>query len=99
MLTFDFDAEALWTSRDPKNARRPGVLSQGRYGAKVGVPKILETPAEADLRGTYFIPGWTVAAPRDDRFHPNLPGRLVRDGAGGRGGLVRRSRNRRLTPQ
>lgn len=39
MLTFDFDAETLWTSRDPDNAHRPGVLSQGRYGATVGVPK------------------------------------------------------------
>ena len=38
MLTFDFDAETLWTSRDERNWNRPGVLSQGRYGAKVGVP-------------------------------------------------------------
>ena len=43
MLTFDFDAETLWMARDPENARRPGILSQGNYGAKVGVPKILET--------------------------------------------------------
>src|SRR5689334_14478234 len=42
-LTFDFDAETLWLARDPENARRPGILSQGTYGAKVGVPKILET--------------------------------------------------------
>lgn len=60
MLTFDFDAETLWTSRDPNNANRPGVLSQGRYGAKVGVPKILEELHQADLKGTFFIPGWTV---------------------------------------
>jgi len=62
MLTFDFDAETLWLSRDPANARRPGTLSQGTYGAKVGVPKILETLHEADLdgRATFFIPGWTV---------------------------------------
>ncbi|WP_149535358.1 polysaccharide deacetylase family protein [Siccirubricoccus phaeus] len=60
MLTFDFDAETLWTSRDPANARRPGVLSQGRYGAKVGVPKILETLEEAGLKATFFIPGWTA---------------------------------------
>jgi peptidoglycan/xylan/chitin deacetylase (PgdA/CDA1 family) len=65
MLTFDFDAETLWTSRDPENARRPGVLSQGRYGAKVGVPKILETLAEAGAPGTFFIPGWTVENHQD----------------------------------
>jgi peptidoglycan-N-acetylglucosamine deacetylase len=60
MLTFDFDAETLWTSRDPDNARRPGILSQGRYGAKVGVPKILDTLREADVKGTFFVPGWTA---------------------------------------
>jgi peptidoglycan/xylan/chitin deacetylase (PgdA/CDA1 family) len=60
MLTFDFDAETLWTSRDPTNARRPGILSQGVYGAKVGVPKILETLKDADLKATFFVPGWTV---------------------------------------
>ncbi|MBN8943814.1 MAG: polysaccharide deacetylase [Rhizobiales bacterium] len=60
MLTFDFDAETLWTSRDPDNANRPGVLSQGKYGAKVGVPKILDTLEEEGLKGTFFVPGWTA---------------------------------------
>ena len=60
MLTFDFEAETLWTSRDPENERRLGVLSQGRYGATVGVPKILDTLEEADIKGTFFVPGWTA---------------------------------------
>lgn len=60
MLTFDFDAETLWLSRDPENARRPGTLSQGTYGAKVGVPRILELLREAQLRATFFVPGWTA---------------------------------------
>jgi peptidoglycan/xylan/chitin deacetylase (PgdA/CDA1 family) len=60
MLTFDFDAETLWISRDPANAKRPGILSQGLYGAKVGVPKILEILASFDLKATFFVPGWTA---------------------------------------
>ncbi len=60
MLTFDFDAETLWMARDPENHRRPGILSQGKYGAKVGVPKILETLSDAELKATFFIPGWTA---------------------------------------
>ncbi|MBX6373186.1 MAG: polysaccharide deacetylase [Acetobacteraceae bacterium] len=60
MLTFDFDAETLWTSRDPANARRPGTLSQGTYGARVAVPKILETLRDAGVKGTFFVPGWTA---------------------------------------
>lgn len=59
-LTFDVDAETLWLSRDPDNAQRPGVLSQGTYGPKVGVPKILETLREAGVKGTFFVPGWTA---------------------------------------
>ena len=73
MLTFDFDAETLWTSRDPDNANRPGVLSQGRYGAKVGVPKILDTLEEAGLKGTFFVPGWT-AENHTDRVEMILKG-------------------------
>jgi peptidoglycan/xylan/chitin deacetylase (PgdA/CDA1 family) len=60
MLTFDFDAETLWLSRDPANARRPGTLSQGTYGARVAAPKILETLDEAGVKGTFFVPGWTA---------------------------------------
>ncbi len=60
MLTFDFDAETLWLARDPVNARRPGILSQGTYGAKVGVPKVVELLDEAGIKATFFVPGWTA---------------------------------------
>ena len=60
MLTFDFDAETLWLSRDPANARKPGVLSKGIYGAQRGVPEILKILKEYDLPATFFTPGWTA---------------------------------------
>jgi peptidoglycan/xylan/chitin deacetylase (PgdA/CDA1 family) len=60
MLSFDFDAETLWTSRDSANWKRPGVLSQGKYGAKLGVPKVLETLEDAGVPATFFVPGWTA---------------------------------------
>lgn len=60
MLTFDFDAETLWISRNPDNINRPGILSQGLYGAQVGVPKILETLADFGIKSTFFVPGWTA---------------------------------------
>ena len=60
MLTFDFDAETLWIGRDRANWKRPGILSQGKYGAKLGVPKILETLEEAGIVATFFVPGWTA---------------------------------------
>ena len=60
MFTFDFDAETLWISRDPSNWKRPGTLSQGTYGAKAGVPKILELLRHYGLKATFFVPGWTA---------------------------------------
>jgi peptidoglycan-N-acetylglucosamine deacetylase len=60
MFTFDFDAETLWVSRDPSNWKRPGTLSQGTYGGKVGVPKILELLRDHSLKATFFVPGWTA---------------------------------------
>jgi peptidoglycan-N-acetylglucosamine deacetylase len=56
-FTFDFDAESVWIADDPENAERPGVLSQGTYGAKVAVPLILELLERRGLPATFFVPG------------------------------------------
>ena len=65
-LTFDFDSETNWLSRDPSNWKRPGTLSQGTYGAKVGVPKLLELLKAEGIKSTFFVPGW-VAEHRTQR--------------------------------
>jgi peptidoglycan-N-acetylglucosamine deacetylase len=65
-FTFDFDAEEVWVGDDPKNATRPGVLSQGTYGAKVAVPAILELLARHEVPATFFVPG-RVAERHPDR--------------------------------
>ena len=57
LLSFDIDAETMWTGRDPKNAERPIVMSQGAYGWKVGVPRILDLLGRYGLRVTFFVPG------------------------------------------
>ena len=64
-LTFDFDAESLWLAKEPKNRELLATLSQGRYGAKVGIVKILELLRREGLKGTFFTPGWTVDNHRD----------------------------------
>jgi peptidoglycan/xylan/chitin deacetylase (PgdA/CDA1 family) len=61
-FTFDFDAEEVWIGEDPANANRPGVLSQGTYGAKVAVPLILELLARRSVRSTFFVPGRVAEA-------------------------------------
>jgi len=56
-FTFDFDAEEVWIGEDPANADRPGILSQGTYGAKVAVPLILDVLRRREVRASFFIPG------------------------------------------
>src|SRR5712691_8927562 len=60
MLTFDFDAESGWLARDPSHKDRPGVISQGRYGPNVGVPRLLDLLRVEQVPATFFIPGWVV---------------------------------------
>lgn len=72
-LSFDFDAETNWISRDSTNIQRPGTLSYGTYGAKVGVPKILELLEKHGVRATFFVPGW-VAEHRTQRVEMILKG-------------------------
>ena len=56
-FTFDFDAEEVWIGEDPENANRPGILSQGTYGAKVAVPLLLDLLDRVGVRSSFFIPG------------------------------------------
>ncbi|HVM21084.1 MAG TPA: polysaccharide deacetylase [Egibacteraceae bacterium] len=56
-FTFDFDAEEVWIGEDPANASKPGVLSQGTYGAKVAVPLILDLLQRHRVPATFFVPG------------------------------------------
>jgi peptidoglycan-N-acetylglucosamine deacetylase len=56
-FTFDFDADEVWIAEDPVNAVRPGVLSQGVYGAKVAVPLLLGLLDRHGVRATFFVPG------------------------------------------
>jgi peptidoglycan/xylan/chitin deacetylase (PgdA/CDA1 family) len=74
MLTFDFDGETLWFSRDPENARRPGILSQGIYGGRVGVHKVMDLMAEEGIKATFFVPGWTA------QRYPQAIERILKEG-------------------
>ena len=57
MLSFDLDAETMWTARDPSYAQRPILMSQGAYGWKVGMPRILKLLERYGVRATFFVPG------------------------------------------
>src|SRR6266545_5377665 len=59
-LTFDLDAETLWLARDPESANRPVWLSQGRYGPKEGLPRILALLRRHEIASTFFVPGLVI---------------------------------------
>lgn len=57
-LTFDFDAVSLWINTFRTTSPTP--ISRGEYGAKVGVPRILDLLARRGVPATFFVPGHTA---------------------------------------
>ncbi len=60
MLSFDLDAETMWTARDAQNAERPIVMSQGAYGWKTGTPRVLDLLDRYAIKSTFFVPGLVI---------------------------------------
>jgi peptidoglycan/xylan/chitin deacetylase (PgdA/CDA1 family) len=60
VLTVDVDAESALLQIDPKLARRPSAMAHQAYGARVGVFRLLAELERADVRGTFFVPGYTA---------------------------------------
>jgi peptidoglycan/xylan/chitin deacetylase (PgdA/CDA1 family) len=56
-LSFDFDAMSVWLAYDRPT---PAMLARGEFGARVGVPRILELLRSHELDATFFVPGHTV---------------------------------------
>jgi peptidoglycan/xylan/chitin deacetylase (PgdA/CDA1 family) len=62
-LSFDFDAMSVWLAYDRVT---PAMLQRGEYGARVGVPRILDLLRSHGIAATFFIPGHTVESfPRE----------------------------------
>lgn len=57
LLTFDLDAETLWTSRPGGDEVGPVMLSQGTYGPRTAVPRILDLLDRHRVPATFFVPG------------------------------------------
>src|SRR5690606_28958834 len=73
-LTFDLDAETMWTARDASYANRPILMSQGAYGWKVGTGRVLDLLARYGLKVTFFVPGLGVEQ------RPELMERILKEG-------------------
>jgi len=56
-LSFDFDAMSVWFGYERTT---PAMLNRGEYGARVGVPRLLDLLGRYGIRATFFVPGHTV---------------------------------------
>ena len=59
VLSFDVDAELLWKvwlDQEPSITD----ISQGVYGPKVGLPRILDMLKRQGIKATFFVPGWVA---------------------------------------
>jgi peptidoglycan/xylan/chitin deacetylase (PgdA/CDA1 family) len=70
-LSFDPDHE---TGTLREGSTSPGRLSQGQYGSRVGVPRILDLLRRHGLKASFFVPA--VVA----KLYPDEPRRIVDDG-------------------
>jgi len=59
-LTFDVDCESGWLGEDAAYVNRLSTLSEARFGATRGVPRILEILERHEIQGTFYIPGDTA---------------------------------------
>jgi peptidoglycan/xylan/chitin deacetylase (PgdA/CDA1 family) len=56
-IRFDFDALSVWFGY-PNTT--PAMLARGKYGARVGVPRVLDLLRIQHLPATFFIPGHRI---------------------------------------
>jgi peptidoglycan-N-acetylglucosamine deacetylase len=70
-LSFDSDHE---TNELRDGGKSIGRMSQGEYGARVGVPRILRLLAATGIRASFFVPGVSAL------LHPEEQRRVVAEG-------------------
>lgn len=70
-LTFDVDAESGWLGEGEEYRTRITTLSEGAYGVRRGVPRILDLLGRHGIPATFFVPGDTAER------HPGLVRDLV----------------------
>lgn len=59
-LSFDLDAETVWWD-DPETMHgQRGPLSQGAYGPRIALPKILALLRRHGIHATFFVPTWVA---------------------------------------
>jgi peptidoglycan/xylan/chitin deacetylase (PgdA/CDA1 family) len=74
VVSFDVDGESAVLQVDRKYATHATTMSQQAYGPRVGVQRILEQLRQADIKATFFVPGFTA------ELYPDVIRRIAADG-------------------
>jgi peptidoglycan/xylan/chitin deacetylase (PgdA/CDA1 family) len=56
-FTFDLDAETLWLAR---GVTEPVALSQGTFGVREALPRILDLLRQSEVPASFFVPAWVA---------------------------------------
>lgn len=60
VLGICLDAEAIWLGKNPANADRPVLLSNGTFAVREGLDPLLDLLDRHDARASFFVPGITA---------------------------------------
>jgi peptidoglycan/xylan/chitin deacetylase (PgdA/CDA1 family) len=71
VLSWDFDAMSAFVLRGETT---PTLISQGEFGARVGVPRVLDLCDKYNFKTTFFVPAWTI------EVYPELTKRIFDKG-------------------
>jgi peptidoglycan/xylan/chitin deacetylase (PgdA/CDA1 family) len=74
VVSFDVDAESAVLQVGQKYATHATTMSHQAYGPRVGVPRLLDQLRKADIRATFFVPGFTADC------YPDTIRRIAADG-------------------
>ena len=74
MITFDVDGVSSWLRRNPDYAKLPSLMSMAEYGPSVATPRILDILDDANIKSSFYIPGYVAET------HPDLVKEIARRG-------------------
>jgi len=66
LLTFDVDADSSVRGAYSARPDEPVARSKGRFGPKVGLPRILNLLDKYSIKSTFFVPGWVAETYPDE---------------------------------
>lgn len=58
LLSFDVDNETVYGLRDGQSS--VGPMSEGQYGARRGLPRVLDLLERTEVPATFFFPAWSL---------------------------------------